>query len=150
VIPKEPSTWEYDFEKGSQGWTSTGLPIASVAPSSTQHFNGSKSLSVNFAAGETGTASAYVENPTVPAGATVTFHVWVPSGTNLAWIKPFATGLNGQLAGPQIPMGSVQTNAWNTLHLTVPSVAWKTALLGVQFGSSAPWSGTCFIDAVGW
>ncbi len=84
VIPQGTSA-QYDFESGTQGWTSGGAPITSVARSTAQHFSGTHSLAVNFN-GAAGTSSAYVSSPTTPAGKTVTFHVWIPSGSKIAWI----------------------------------------------------------------
>jgi len=39
---------------------------------------------------------------------------------------------------------------WNTLAVTVPANAAPLAELGVEVTTNASWSGTIFIDSVGW
>jgi len=48
-------------------------------------------------------------------------------------------------------VGSLKTNAWNTLTVTVPSNA-VTPLnsLGVQFSTNGAWTGTCYVDSISW
>ncbi len=48
-------------------------------------------------------------------------------------------------------IGSLKTNAWNTLALTVPSNA-ATPLfeLGVDVTTNAAWSGTVYVDSISW
>ena len=48
-------------------------------------------------------------------------------------------------------IGSLKTGAWNTLAVTVPANA-ATPLfqLGVDVTTNASWSGSVFVDSVGW
>ena len=104
--------------------------------------------------GAAGDASAFVSSPSTPAGKVITFHVWVPGGSAISAIQPFVLqGAAGGWAwtGNWQPIGSLKTNAWNTLALTVPSNA-ATPLfeLGVDVTTNAAWSGTVYVDSVGW
>ena len=155
VIPAGSNqlTYQYDFEAGTQGWASSGAPISSVTQSGSEYVSGSKSLAVNLS-GAAGNASAYVSSPAAPAGATVTFHVWIPANSQVTAIQPYVQ--QGEAGGwnwtdNYLDISSLQTNAWNTLTLQVPANA-VTPLyqLGVQFFTGATWTGTCYIDAVGW
>jgi hypothetical protein len=154
VIPQGTASGpQYDFESTTQGWVSSGAPISSVATSTTQHANGLRSLGVTFSTAS-GTAMAYVPSPATPAGATVTFKVWIPSGSGITAIQPYVqqgAGGGWLWTGSYKAIGQLTTNAWNTITVAVPSNA-VTPLyqLGVQFTKSAGWSGTCYVDAVGW
>jgi hypothetical protein len=152
VIPSDPS--KYGFETGAQGWASTGSGIASVASSTAEAFEGTHALAVNVAT--TGAASPIVAvpSPATPAGATVTFHVFVPSGSGLSSVQPFvlqgASG-NWTWTGNWQAIGSLKAGAWNTLTVTVPSNA-ATPLneLGVELSTSGAWTGTVYVDSVDW
>jgi hypothetical protein len=146
-------TWQYDFEDGTDGWTDSGAPISSVTTSTAEAFSGAQSLAVNLS-GSAGSPYAYVSSPSTPAGATVTYHVWIPANSQITAIQPYVQqGETGGWAwtGNYVSISNLQTNAWNTLTVTVPSNA-VTPLyqLGVQFYTGATWTGTCYIDAIGW
>jgi hypothetical protein len=139
---------QYSFESSTQGWTASS-PVTSVATSTTHVYSGSKSLAVNFSG--TGTGTARVTTPSTPDGAVVTFHIWIPSGSQLTWIQPYVNDANFVWTGAYTAIGSITTNAWNTITVTVPSnAALPLASLGVQFNAGATWSGTCYVDAVSW
>jgi hypothetical protein len=144
---------QYSFESGAQGWTSSGSPITGVSSSTTQAFAGTHALAVAFNGGA-GTAQAYVSSPTVAAGKTVTFHVWIPAGSAVSAVQPYVqqgSGGGWTWTGNYQAISNLQTGAWNTLTVTVPSNA-VTPLyqLGVQFFTNATWSGTCYIDTISW
>jgi len=140
---------QYCFELGAQGWTSSGS-ITGVTQSTTQKFAGSQSLAVNFN-GAADASTAIVTAPSTPAGKTITFHVWVPSGSKISAINPFVMDNKRTQTGNRQPIRRLKTNAWNTITVTVPSnAATPLQQLGVQFTTTAAWTGTCYIDAVSW
>ena len=146
---------QYNFETGVQGWTSSGGIITGVASTTAKAFAGTHGLAVTIsspAAG--GTQQVYVGSPATPAGANVTFHIWIPSGSKVSSIQPFAQqGAVGNWTwtGNWQPIASLKAGAWNTLTVTVPANA-ATPLyeLGVQFQTNGAWNGTCYVDSVGW
>jgi hypothetical protein len=147
------TTLRYDFESNAQGWQGSGAPITSVASSTTQAASGTHSLAVQFN-GAAGSPLAFVASPTAPAGAKVNLKVWLPAGSAITAIQPFV--LQGASGGwtwtsSWQAIGSLKTNAWNTVSVTIPSNA-VTPLyqLGVQFTTNARWTGTAYIDAVSW
>jgi hypothetical protein len=147
------ASWQYDFEDGTDGWTNSGTLISSVAQSGAEHFSGSNSLGVDMS-GAAGSPEVYVSSPSTPAGATVTFHVWIPANSQITAIQPYVQqGEAGGWAwtGNYQSISSLQANAWNTLTVTVPSNAVVPLFqLGVQFFTGATWTGTCYVDAIGW
>ena len=131
----------------------SGAPLTGVSSATAQKFAGTHALAVAVS-GAAGDASAFVSSPATPAGKTVTFHVWVPSGSAISAIQPFALqGAAGgwTWTGNWQAIGSLKTNAWNTLALTVPSNA-ATPLfeLGVDVTTNAAWSGTVYVDSISW
>jgi aryl-phospho-beta-D-glucosidase BglC (GH1 family) len=145
---------QYNFETGTQSWTSTGGMICGLSSSTTQAVAGTHALAVAINSTGSGSQQVYISAPSTAAGKTITFHVWIPSGSAISSIQPYVQqGSAGSYAwtGNWQAIGSLQTNAWNTLTVTVPSNA-ATPLnsLGVQFSSSGAWTGTCYIDSVSW
>jgi endoglucanase len=141
---------EYCFELSSQNWTTTGAPITGVATSTLQKCSGSQSLAVMFN-GSAGTAAAWVASPPAPAGKTITFHVWIPAGSKISAVQPYEMDKNLKLVGSSEMIKNFKTNKWNVITVKVPPhAAEPLQKLGVQFTTSARWSGTCYIDAVGW
>jgi hypothetical protein len=92
-----PDPAQYSFETDSQGWMASGSQIAGVATSTTRHFAGKQSLAVNFNGTAAGTSSAYVGNADTTAGATITFHVWIPSGSKVTSLQPLQLGMDRRL-----------------------------------------------------
>jgi aryl-phospho-beta-D-glucosidase BglC (GH1 family) len=148
-----PDPAQFSFETDLQGWAAGSTPIAGVALSTAQHFAGRQSLAVNFNGTAAGTSSVSVDtsgvNLDVTAGATITFHVWIPSGNPITAFQPYLEDYDYAWTGSNY--GSLTANAWNTITVTVPPTA-VTPLqqLGIQFTTSAAWSGACYIDSVAW
>ena len=140
-------TAQFNFEAGTQGWSGGGGIVSGVATSTAQHYAGNQSLAVNFNGSSSGTASPYVGNVAVVPGTTITFHVWIPSGSQVTWVQPYIQDHNYTWTGNYY--GSFTANAWNTLTLTVPTNAVSPLQsLGVQIATGAGWTGTCYIDSV--
>jgi hypothetical protein len=140
-------TTQFKFESSSQGWGGGGGIVSGVATSTAQHYAGNQSLAVNFNGGAADTASPSVGNVAIVVGKTITFHVWIPTGTKVTTLQPYLMDNNWAWSSAWYP--SLTTNAWNTITLTVPTNAVSPLqTLGVQFITSAGWTGTCYIDSV--
>jgi hypothetical protein len=147
--PSSNDASDYNFESGTQGWTRSGTPIASLVRSTTQKYAGASSLAVTF--NGSGTANARVANPAAKAGQTVTFRVYLPTGARLASIQPYvmqgASG-NWKWTGSWKSISSLQLGAWNTVTVKVPNDAALLSSLGVQFATSGAYAGTVYVDSV--
>jgi hypothetical protein len=146
--PGDPA--QYNFESSAQAWTSTGAAIASVARSTDRAFAGVASLKVAFGA-SSGDGFAKVLNPPVPAGRTVTFRIWIPSGTTLTAVQPYVLqGAAGGWAwtGTWRAASSLQAGSFNTLTVQVPANAAALAELGVVFTLSGASSSSAYIDSI--
>jgi hypothetical protein len=141
---------QYNFEADAQGWTFMNAPITGVAQSTTQAFGPTHSLAVTIN-GAAANAYARISNPPTPAGVTVTYHVWIPTGSQLSAIQPYVMDHNWAWTGTIVNLGSLTQGAWNTVTVTVPAgAAMPLNELGVEFRVSATWSATCYIDSISW
>ncbi|HLP76248.1 MAG TPA: cellulase family glycosylhydrolase [Candidatus Paceibacterota bacterium] len=144
-----PDSAQFNFETSPQGWYSGGGIISGVTQSTAQHYAGNGALAVNFTGAASGNSSINVGNMSILPGVTVTFRVWIPSGHKISSIQPYMQDKNW--AWTSSWYGSFTANAWNTLTLTVPANAVSPfANFGLQFATSAAWTGTCYIDAISW
>ncbi|WP_164019974.1 carbohydrate binding domain-containing protein [Pyxidicoccus trucidator] len=147
------STRGYGFESSTEQWTASGAPLKTVSTSTTRAYEGKRSLAVPFS-GTAGTGMAVVSTATVPRGATVTFRVWIPSGSRITAIQPFALeGAAGgwRYTGRWTGISSLKTNAWNTVTLTLPSASTTPLFqLGVELTTSGSWTGTVHLDGISW
>ncbi len=136
------------MKPSAQGWYGGGGIISGVATSTAQHFAGNQSLAVNFNGAASGSSSASVSSVAVVPGSTITFHVWIPSGSKVTTLQPYLQDNNWAWTSGWYP--SLTANAWNTITLTVPTNAVSPLQkLGIQYSSPAPrWTGTCYIDSV--
>lgn len=142
----------YNFESGAQAWVASGSGVASAGSATDRAFAGTGSLKVVL--GAAGDGSVKVASPTVTAGATVTFHVWVPAGSTLTAVQPYVLqGAAGGWAwtGSWRAASSLQAGNWNTITVAVPSNAAALAELGVMFTLSGNSGGAAaYVDSVTW
>jgi hypothetical protein len=128
--------------------------IASLASSTTRAYAGTRSLAVNINAAGAGTQMVSVRNPSTPAGRTVSFRIWLPSGSRVSSVQPYALqGAGGGWAwtGAWTAASSLTPNAWNTINVTLPAnAAVPLYELGVDLAVSGAWTGTVYLDSVRW
>jgi hypothetical protein len=144
---------QYGFESGAQGWSTSGGALTSVASSNDRAFAGSRSLKLDWNGGA-GAQRALVRTPATPAGATVTFRVYLPAGAAIASLQPYVLqGSAGGWAwtGAWRGASSLASGQWNTITVQVPTAA-KTPLaeLGVELTTSASWTGAVYVDSIAW
>ncbi|WP_163867050.1 carbohydrate binding domain-containing protein [Myxococcus eversor] len=147
------TTRGYGFETGTEGWSSSGAPIKAATSSTARAQAGTRSLAVPFS-GTAGTGVVSVRTAPVPRGATVTFRVWIPSGSGITALQPFALeGETGgwRYTGTWTAISSLQPGTWNTVTVPLPSNS-TTPLyqLGVEFTTNSGWTGTVHLDGIGW
>jgi endoglucanase len=140
---------QFNFESSLQNWSGGGGIVSGLATSTAQHYAGDQSLAVNFNGAAAGTGSPSVGNVAMTPGTTITFRVWIPSGSPVTTLQPYLMDQNW--AWTSSWYSSLTPNAWNTVTLTVTTNA-VTPLnaLGVQFITSGAWTGICYIDSVSW
>jgi len=148
-VNSDPS--RFNFESDVQGWSAGGAPIAGIATSTAQHLAGKQSLAVNFNGTTNGASSVSLGNVVVPAGATLTFHVWVPAGHQITSIEPIIQDYNWGWTQSWYGGGNLATNAWNTLTVTMPANAIAPLKsLSLKITTGAAWTGTLYMDSIDW
>jgi hypothetical protein len=135
-----------------QRWAATEGAFASVAISTAQKHAGQSSLAGMLAATGAARHSLVVTNPS-PApgpGADVAFHLFVPSGAPIDWVQPFVVE-SGSFRFTGNFVMNPQLGSWLTLTLRIPADAASSFTdLGVQFHTTAAWSGSVYVDSVSW
>jgi len=139
----------YNFEADTQGWSNAGEDILTVSTSTAQKFAGASSLAIQISTGGFGRVA--VATPPVPAGRTLTFHIYLPADANMDWIQPFAQegeagGWNWH--GNWQPLSALQLGAWNTITVQVPDEAQPLNMVGLELYMSQTYSGTVYVDSV--
>lgn len=108
-------------------------------------------MNINGAAGK---QSVKVPSPTVSAGKLVTFHVWIPSGSAISALQPYAPqGAAGgwTWTGSWRSVSQLTASQWNTITLQLPANAvTPLAELGVEVTTNATYTSAMYIDAVSW
>jgi aryl-phospho-beta-D-glucosidase BglC (GH1 family) len=143
-----PDPTKFSFETTTQHWSSSGQ-ISGIATSTAQHYAGKQSLALNFNGSSAGQSSLDFSGAIVPAGATVTFHVWIPAGHQITTIEAYLQDYNW--AWTSNWYGSFTPGAWNTLTVKVPSGATPPLQrLGLKVSTGAAWTGTVYVDSIDW
>ncbi|WP_224366442.1 hypothetical protein [Hyalangium versicolor] len=149
-----PGTAAFQFESGTQGWTSWGPLIQGLSSSTTRAFQGSRSLEVKVAGTPKGMSKVSVPGASVPAGRTVSFRVWFPSGSRISALQPFVLqGAAGgwKWNGSWIATSSLKPGTWNTITLQIPAGAVSPFQeLGLEIFTDAQWTGPLYVDSVSW
>src|SRR6185369_16558145 len=155
---------QYNFESSNQSWRASNGPWSGVGRTTAAHFAGSAALggTITYDPGEEADESLFelsISRPALApaAGDTVTFHVFLPaSGAGvIAWVQPFVMdgAAPAGLFATQVPSGGLTFGAWNTITLVLPArVVSPLLTLGVQFSLTGPnpWTGTVYVDSIGW
>jgi len=121
-----------------------------VTNSSVQHYAGRGSLAVNISNTNASTATVQIGGTYILPGTTVTFHVWIPSGSKVTSIQPYMQDYNWTWSWGSYN-GNLTAGAWNTVTLTVPASSLAPFhYLSLEFNTSAAWTGACYLDSVSW
>ena len=144
-----PDPTKFHFETDTQSWTPSGSLVTGIATSTAQHYAGQRSLAVNFAGTAAGNSSVAVSDAVVPPGATITFRVYIPTGSQITMVEPYIQDYNWNWTSN--PVTSFTPGTWNTFTLTVPTTA-ITPLhnLGLRVTTGTAWTGTVYVDSVNW
>ena len=142
----------YNFESSTQSWgMPSGTPMfTSVTRDTSRRFAGTASLAGAITA--TGAAIYQLQvtpSPALPAGAVVTAHIYVPTGSTVDWLQLFLQ----ETVSPYTWTGSAVSftaGTWNTLTVNVPTSGSPIGSLGVQVHLTGAWTGTVYIDSVNW
>lgn len=146
--PAEPPlTTQYNFERGG-AWEGIEGAVVATGNAGNLGFLGSSSLKVSLNGSSSGRVwTKPATSP--PPGATISFRVYIPSGTPISAVQPYVADANwvwSESWNPNLPR-----NAWMTLSVAVPpGVSLPLKEIGVKFYLSAPHTGPVYVDAIQW
>jgi hypothetical protein len=143
-------SFSYGFESGTQGWTLTESPATTTTTTSLLEYQGFKSLKVNVSG--SGDPRVWVSPPEpVPAGATVTYHVYIPSSAPVSAVQPYVADATWQWSDSWNPITSGMKGSWQTFTVQVSAAAGTPVQeVGLKFYLSGSWAGALYVDEVGW
>jgi hypothetical protein len=92
----------------------------------------------------------------IAPGTIVTFHLYFPTNASVDWVMPYV-----QQGAASVPTAYLWTGAytpavdfvlgvWNTIPVQLPIPATAVFGLGVQFHTAGAWTGSVYVDSVGW
>ncbi len=149
-------TAQYEWEEPGvlAGWKVTGPSLASLETTTAKALTGSGALAVQFN-GQAGDSRVYVDNPVIQTGTPyVLFHVYVPEGNGLTSVQPYVQeGSYGEYrwTGNWQDATRLQSGAWNPVFVRIPTDASAPfSQIGIEFVGGAGFSGTLYVDSVGW
>ena len=146
-----PDPAKFNFETDPQRWAVDAVASGtdfSVTTSNAQSYAGNHSMAVNFSGGTGGKSSIVATDLIVAAGSTISFRIWIPSDSTVT--ETFIYAQDSKWAWKDITYKNLTPNTWNTITLTVPANFVAPLKLGVQFTTSAAWTGTLYIDSIDW
>jgi hypothetical protein len=140
---------KYNFEANTQGFrTDSG---SGLSVSTARAFSGSRSLAVSMNGSAASSGLVYIPNPALPAGKTVTFHIWIPTTAGLNSIQPYVMDKNWSWTGAWKAGSSLTAGAWNTVTVAVPvGVVAPLQQLGLEISTSRGYGQPIFVDAISW
>jgi hypothetical protein len=140
---------DYSFESSTHSFTHDGN-CSSLGTSTTRAFAGSSSLKCTMNS-SSNAVSVHRDGPGMSAGSTITFRVWIPTGSGIDSVQPFIQDNAWSWTGNYKHISALTAGAWNTITVTVPSNAsTPVQRVGVYFSRSSSWSGDVFIDSIDW
>ena len=156
TITVSADTSKYNFECSSkQGWSfNSGGLVTGVSSSTTQAYAGQRSLAVSLS-GANSTWGVWSKTSPLPgAGQTVTYRVWIPTGSTITGAQAFVkqgAGGGWTFTGQYKSIAQLTAGAWNTFTVTVPTNAViPLDSIGVEFSVGTSWTGTVYVDGVTW
>jgi len=144
----------FEFETDVQRWTTAAESadaganvVSKVEWSTAKAFRGKGSLAVTFN-GIAGSGKVYVPAAAVPSDAPIDFHVWIPAGSQVVSLQAYAS-INSTWVSKWYAIKDITPGAWKALQVvTGPKfLRWD---LGLDFVVTAGFTGTVYIDTVGW
>jgi hypothetical protein len=148
---------EYNFELSVSGWqmSSDSGSVAILTRATSRSFAGAASLEGAIVSSAADLLQVFVQSPSVAPGSRVTFHFFVPTGAAIDWVEPYIQ--EGGLSTPPfawtyayVKAPELVFGAWNTVTVALASTATAPISMGVQFHLSARWTGSVFVDSIGW
>jgi hypothetical protein len=145
----------FEFETDTQKWTTAAESrdagainaVSKIEWSTAKAFRGKGSLAVTFS-GTAGTGKVFVPAAAVPEQTPVDFHLWVPTGAPLISVQAFSA-INATWESKWTGIKELTPGSWKALQVVTPPKYFRWDI-GLVFTVAAGFTGTVYIDTVGW
>jgi hypothetical protein len=146
-----PGTVRSTFEDGGlDGWNVAWQPAnLSLANSTAEAWSGNDSLALNLQGGVAYPAARTQTTTGAGSGATITYHVYVPSSAPAGLQAEAYVSNNSwqQTFGPALAL----SHGWNVVTWTVPpGVSAPLQAVGIQINNGPRYTGPVYLDDVAW
>lgn len=145
------------FEGDVEGFY-TGTSETTVISASTEKaFKGNSSLKVDITGTADGMSDAKIDSHVIPAGSTITFRIWIPSGAPISAIQAYCMPHNADWTDAQwnAKWGGYEyliMDDWNEFTFVLPEDTDMTYAqqLGIQVQTSGDQPFTLYVDSIDW
>jgi len=146
----------YEFETDTQKWTTAAESrdagainvVSKIEWSTAKAFRGTGSLAVTFS-GVAGTGKVFVPAAAIPSETPVDFHLWIPAGaTQFTSLQAFAA-INSVWVSKWYAAKDLTPGSWKAMQVVTGTKYFRWDV-GFDFAVTAGFTGTVYIDTVGW
>jgi len=145
------------FESDNEGFYTGSTTTTALSVSSNKAFKGNSSLKVDIAGTVDGKTDAKIDTKVIPAGSTVTFRIWVPSGAPIKSIQAYCmphntdwsvTKWNAKWSG----YDNLIKDGWNEFTFILPEDTDMTYAqqLGIQVETYGEGNFSLYLDSIDW
>jgi PKD repeat protein len=145
------------FEADIEGFYTGSPETAVLSLSKEKAFKGNASLEVKIAGAADGMSDAKIDSKVIPAGSTITFRIWVPSGAPISAIQAYCMPHNADWSDTKwnAKWGGYEyltKDDWNEFAFVLPedtNMAYAQQL-GIQVQTSGEGAFTLYVDSIDW
>lgn len=145
------------FEADIEGFYTGSPETAVLSLSNEKAYKGNSSLKVDIAVSADGMSDAKVDTKVIPAGSTITFRIWVPSGAPITAIQAYCMPHNDDWSDAKwnAKWGGYEyltKDDWNEFSFVLPEDTNMdyAQQLGIQVETSGEGEFGLYVDSIDW
>jgi PKD repeat protein len=145
------------FETDIEEFYTQTSETTNLSLSSEKAYKGNSSLKVDIAVTEDGMSDAKIDTKVIPAGSTITFRIWIPSGAPLTAIQAYCMPHNADWSDAQwnAKWGGYEfltKDDWNEFTFVLPENTDMSYAqqLGIQVETSGEGDFSLYVDSIDW
>lgn len=145
------------FETDIEGFYTGTSETTTLSLSAEKAYKGDSSLRVDIAGSADGMSDAKIDTKIIPAGSTITFRIWIPSGAPLSAIQAYCMPHNADWSDTKwnAKWGGYEylvKDEWNEFSFVLPEDTDMdyAQQLGIQVQTSGEESFSLYVDSIDW
>jgi len=148
---------KFGFESDVEGFYTGSTDTTTLSVSSEKAYKGNSPLKVAIKGTTDGKTDAKIDTQVIPAGSTITFRIWIPSGAPLKAIQAYCMPHNADWSDTKwhAKWGGYEyltKDAWNEFSFILPEDTDMTYAqqLGIQVETSGEGDFDLYVDSIDW